>query len=94
MIINWLSLFFFKYIFEAVPAPTCMMDSPQFFRVKSGWFVGRGSGTVTSNPAAAICPVDRASYRSSWFTTPPLTQQTDQNFRQIQKKAPTLNTAS
>lgn len=35
--------------------------------------MGRGSGTVTSRPAAAIWPVDRASYRSSWFTTPPLT---------------------
>lgn len=37
--------------------------------------VGSGSGTVTSNPAPAICPVDRASYRSSWFTTPPLIRQ-------------------
>lgn len=46
--------------------------SPQFLSVNSGWLVGSGSGTVTSNPAPAICPVDRASYRSSWFTTPPL----------------------
>ena len=45
------------------------MDSPQFLRVKRGWVMGRGSGTVTSKPAPAICPVDSASYRSSWFTT-------------------------
>lgn len=56
-----------------------LTDSPQFLRVKSGWLVGRGSGTVTSNPAPAICPVDRAWYRSSWFTTPPLTQWTDKH---------------
>lgn len=48
--------------------------SPQFLRVKSGWSNGSGSGTVTSRPAPAICPVDRASYRSSWLTTPPLKQ--------------------
>lgn len=65
---------------------TSLTDSPQFLRVKSGWLVGRGSGTVTSNPAPAICPVDRASYRSSWFTTPPLTQQKDQNYKQTQEK--------
>lgn len=50
-----------------------MKGSPQFLSVKRGWFVGRGSGTVTSKPAAAIWPVAKASYRSSWFTTPPLT---------------------
>lgn len=49
-----------------------MKGTPQFLSVKRGWFVGRGSGTVTSKPAAAIWPVDRALYRSSWFTTPPL----------------------
>lgn len=46
--------------------------SPQFLRVKRGWFVGSGSGVVTSSPAAAICPLVNASYRSSWFTTAPL----------------------
>lgn len=46
--------------------------SPQFLSVRRGWFVGSGSGVVTSSPAAAICPLDKASYRSSWFTTAPL----------------------
>jgi len=45
---------------------------PQFFNVRRGWFVGSGSGVVTSSPAAAICPLFKASYRSSWFTTVPL----------------------
>lgn len=45
---------------------------PQFLRVSKGWSVGNGSGVVTSRPAAAILPLDRASYRSSWFTTVPL----------------------
>lgn len=35
--------------------------SPQFLSVRSGWFVGSGSGVVTSSPAAAICPVVKAS---------------------------------
>lgn len=45
---------------------------PQFLSVRRGWFVGSGSGVVTSSPAAAICPLVKASYRSSWFTTAPL----------------------
>lgn len=50
----------------------CSVYSPQFFSVRRGWFVGSGSGVVTSSPAAAICPLLKASYRSSWFTTAPL----------------------
>ena len=53
-----------------------LLHSPQFFSVRSGWFVGSGSGVVTSSPAAAICPVLKALYRSSWFTTAPLKQRT------------------
>lgn len=46
--------------------------TPQFLSVRRGWLVGSGSGVVTSSPAAAICPLVKASYRSSWFTTAPL----------------------
>lgn len=42
-----------------------LVYSPQFLSVRSGWSVGRGSGVVTSSPAAAIWPLLRASYRSS-----------------------------
>lgn len=50
---------------------------PQFFRVSRGWFVGSGSGVVTSSPAAAIWPLAKAWYRSSWFTTSPLEHRGD-----------------
>lgn len=40
--------------------------------VRRGWPTGSGSGSVTSNPAAAIVPSLNASAKSSWFTTTPL----------------------
>ena len=36
----------------------------------SGWSKGKGSGVMTSSPAAAILPKVRASSRSSWLTRP------------------------
>ena len=44
----------------------------QFFNWNSGLSTGRGSGVVTSRPAAAICLLAKASYKSSWLTNEPL----------------------
>ncbi|KAG8193855.1 hypothetical protein JTE90_029587 [Oedothorax gibbosus] len=49
-----------------------MSDPPMLGSVVSLWSFGRGSGTMTSSPAARMRPDRSASYRSSWFTTPPL----------------------
>lgn len=40
--------------------------------LRSSWSCGRGSGVVTSSPAAKIFPVFRASRRASWSTISPL----------------------
>lgn len=37
---------------------------------RSGWLVGKGSGVITSKPAAHSLLSFRAEYRASWSTTP------------------------
>ena len=48
----------------------------QLGKPTSGWSFGKGSGSVTSSPAALMTLFLRAVHKSSWLITPPLPELT------------------